>query len=348
MNNLVGIDIGNSAIKVVGLEGDKKKFSLNVIGETKTPSVKWLPDNGDDDKNKEIKKGRSEILVSMKSLLSELKVRTKKVVSCLPEDKVVSRLINLPSLKESEIKDALTFEAETFVPYPLNEVSIDYEIINQDSAGRLTVFVIAARTDLINSFVAMFKSAGLELVALESPAVALRRVVKHSMKLAKGVMVLDMGEAYSDMVGLNKGNLYFTRSLSMGGESITRAVSLNLGLDMASAEEYKKAYGMREDQLEGKLRAAIAPVFNSLADEIRKAIRLFSQDQNQNVELLVLSGGGANMPGLAEELTKILGIEVQVVQPFLNIDTKKVSVPLDLNVEGCRFALATGLALRGS
>ncbi len=346
MTDLLGVDIGSCAIKVVGLEEEKGRHGLTVIGETKMPTVKWLPNNGEDDKSKEIKNGRSQILVSLKSLLKDLKVKTKKAVSCLPEDKVVSRLVNLPSLKESEIKDALTFEAETFVPYPLSEVSIDYEVISEDSAGRLTVFVIAARNDLISSFVAMFRSVGLELVALESPAVALRRAVKQSMKLSAGVMVLDIGEAYSNMIGLSNSNLYFTRSLPMGGESMTRAVSLNLGLDMASAEEYKKAYGMREDQLEGKLRAAIGPIFTSLTDEIRKAIRLFSEDQNQNVNLLILSGGGANMPGLAEELTKVLGVEVQVVQPFLNIDTSKVVSPIDLSVEGCRFGLATGLALR--
>ena len=134
----------------------------------------------------------------------------------------------------------------------------------------------------------MFKSAGLDLVALESPAVALRRIVRHSIKLSSGVMVLDIGGTYSDVIGLSKGNLYFTRSLPLGGVSITRAVSLNLGLDMASADEYKKAYGMRADQLEGKLRMAIEPIFVSLTDEIRKAIRMFSEDRNQNVDLLHL------------------------------------------------------------
>lgn len=74
---------------------------------------------------------------------------------------------------------------------------------------------------------------------------------------------------------------------------------------------------------------------------------LFSESQGSPVGLLVLSGGGANLPGFAEELTKILGIEVQVIQPFLKIDTSRINPAFNINVEGCRFSLATGLALRG-
>jgi len=156
-----------------------------------------------------------------------------------------------------------------------------------------------------------------------------------------------MGEKYSDIVSINNGKVYFTRAMSVGGESLTRAISVNLGLDMASAEEYKKAYGMKGVELEGKIKAAIQPVFTSMAEEIRRALVAFREEQGKAADLLVLSGGGANLPGLAEELTKILGIEVQVIQPFLKTDTTKITAPLDLNSEGCRFTLAAGLALRG-
>ena len=127
---------------------------------------------------------------------------------------------------------------------------------------------------------------------------------------------------------------------------MTRAISVNLGLDMASAEEYKKAYGMKEMELEGKIKNAIMPVFDSMAEEIRRAMALYSESNNQAIELLVLSGGGAKLPGLAEELTKLLGIEVQVIQPFLKIDCQKIVSPIDLEVEGYRFSTAVGLAMR--
>ncbi|MFA5750073.1 MAG: type IV pilus assembly protein PilM [Candidatus Shapirobacteria bacterium] len=341
MSDVLGIDIGQNTIKLISILKNDTGLVLENIGETQTPKMEVKTD---EDKSKYF----SEIAEALKLLLNDLKIKTKQVVVDLPESEVISRLVRLPPLKDSEIMDALKFEAETFVPYPLEEVSIDYEVVEKDDAGRLTVFVIAARNDLIQSYIKMFKSLGLELVALESPSVALRRIVKNGIKTVERIIVLDLGEKYSDIFNMNKGNVYFARSLPVGGESLTRAVSLGLGLDMASAEEYKKAYGIKEAELEGKIRSATMPVFNSIAEEVRKAMALFMEDNGgKSVELLVLSGGGANLPGLAEELTKLLGIEVQVMQPFVNIDVTKVQLSINLNTDGCRFSLAVGLAMRG-
>lgn len=339
--SFLGIDIGQQSIKAVSIEKDiGGKLFLESIGEIKTP----IDTSGDKSRQKYL----GVLADAIKSLLSDLKLKEKKVVVALPENEVVSRLVRLPPLKESEIMDALKFEAETFVPYPLDEVSIDYEVIEKDDAGRLAVFVIAAKNDLIADRIKLFKLLKLELTALESPSVALRRVVKNSVKTVERVIMLDVGEKFSDIFNFNKGNVYFARSLSVGGESLTRAISLGLGLDMASAEEYKKAYGINENELEGKIRKVALPVFSSIVDEVRKAINVFSEDVGGKMpELLVLSGGGANLPGMAEELTRTLGIEVQVSQPFVDIDMGRIKTPFDLNTEGCRFSLAVGLSLRG-
>jgi len=338
MSSVIGIDIGQSTVKVTSLSNDNSKIVLNAIGESKIPKTE----------NKEIDMDKFLIDVGkeIKNLLNDLKIREKQAVVSLPENEVITRLVRLPPLKDNEIMDALRFEAETFIPFPLDQVSIDYEIIEKDDAGRLNIFVIAAKNDLINSYLKLFKSIGLELLALESPSIALRRVLVLGMPMVERVVVIDIGEKYSDIFSINKSNVYFARPLSVGGESLTRAISLNLSLDMASAEEYKKAYGIKESELEGKIRAAIMPVFNDISEEIRKTLALFNEDVGKQAELLVLTGGGANLPGMAEELTKILGIEVQVLQPFINIDTTKVQSVYNLNTEGCRFSLSVGLALR--
>ena len=339
MSNVVGVDIGAGSLKAISLSKDGSGIIvLDAIGELKTPRVEWT--KGDP-------KAISEVAKSIKLLLTEAKIKSSQAVTCLPEEEVVSRLIRLPPLKPNEIKVALRFEAETFVPYPLDQVSIDYEIIEEDDAGRLTVYAIAARNDLINAYIKLFKEAGLELLALESPAVAMRRSAVASVSKEAAMVVVDMGEKYSDIVSINKGKVYFTRAMSVGGESLTRAISINLGLDMASSEEYKKAYGMKEAELEGKIKNAISPVFANMAEEIRRALASFREDQGKPADLLVLSGGGANLPGLAEELTRLLGIEVQVIQPFMGMNSSKITLPIDLNTEGCRFGLAVGLALRG-
>ena len=336
MNNYLGIDIGQSSVKMVLVNKEKEgNFFLENIGEAKLE----LNESNQND----LGKRWEEVGKVIKTIISDNKIKTKQVVAALPENEVISRLVRLPPLKDSEIMDALRFEAETFVPYPLEEVSLDYEIIEKDEAGRLNVFVIAARNELISAYIKLFKSLGLDLMAIESPSVAFRRMARNSVGSIERLVVLNIGEKFSDIFNVYKGNVYFSRSLPIGGESLTRAVSLGLGLDLASAEEYKKAYGIKEEELEGKIRVATMPVFNSITDEVRKAIALFVEDSGgKTVQLLVLSGGGANMPGMAEELTRTLGVEVQISQPFVNIDVTKIQSPFNLNVEGCRFSLAVG------
>ena len=339
MSNILGVDISVGSVKVVSISKVENKLILDVIGEAKMPLVDWI-------RGAEKGKAIEEVAKTIRNLLIDLKVKAKQAVVCLPEEEVISRLINLPALKESEIKDALKFEAETFVPYPLNEVSIDYEIVETDETGKLTLFVIAARNDLIQTYIKLFKSVGLDLIALETPSVAVKRVLDVSVSATGGIILVDLGEKYTEIVSFNKGNVYLIRSIGVGGESITRAISLSLSLDMSSAEEYKKAYGLKETELEGKIRNAIYPVFTSISEEIRKAMALFSERQGAPVSLLVLSGGGANLPGFAEELTKVLGAEIQIIQPFLKIDSTHANANFNINSEGCRFSLATGLALR--
>ncbi|MFA6518662.1 MAG: type IV pilus assembly protein PilM [Candidatus Shapirobacteria bacterium] len=341
MAQVFGVDIGVGSVKIVSLVKEKEKVVLGAIGEVKSPRNDWLADSSDE-------KAKREVAEVVKQLMTDMKIKGGQAVTCLPEDKIVSRLVRLPPLKEAEIMDALKFEAETFVPYPLDQVSMDYEVVSTDEAGKMAVLVIASRNDLVKKYVDLFKIIGTDLLAIESPAIAMKRAVNFSVgNLVESAIVIDMGEKYSDMVGIKDGEVYFTRSISVGGESLTRAISVNLGLDMPSAEEYKKVYGMRETELEGKIKNAILPVFTNMAEEIRKAMALFREEENRMINLLILSGGGANLPGLSQELNRILGVEVQVLQPFLKVDRGVATVPFDLDSEGCRFTVAAGLAMRG-
>lgn len=340
MSDIVGIDLGLGSIKVVALNKSGENFVLTAVGEIKTPNSEWM-------KSDSTKKSVEDVGVALRNLLKDLKISGRQAVTALPEYEIVSRLVSLPPLKEGEIKDALRFEAETFVPYPLDQVSIDYEVIEEDQAGRLTVFAIAAKNDLISNYIKIFKTAGIDLLAIESPAVSMRRILKQMATASVATMLVDIGEKYSEIVAFRNGNIYFARSMPVGGESLTRAISVNLGLDMASAEEYKKAYGIKEMELEGKIKNSIMPVFSSMAEEIRRAMAQYTEGSDKAIELLVLSGGGSKMPGFAEELTRLLGIEVQVIQPFLKIDSTQIVLPIDLNVDGYKFSTAAGLAMRG-
>jgi len=337
MADFLGLDIGRGSIKAVCIRKEGEKQRLLALGEVSVGTVDWL---GGADKE------LAEVVVKLKGLIKELPIKVERVVFSLPENEVISRLIPLPAMKESEIRSALRYEAETFIPYPMDQVQLDGEIVSKDEQGRLLVFAVAARSVLIERFLKLIQEAKLKALAIEPPAVALARSIWQSTLYEKPVLSLDLGEKYSDVSVSEKGQVYLTRALPLGGESFTRAISVNLGLDAQAAEEYKKAYGMKEAELEGKIKQAALPVFESLAQEMKKVLVAYQEDWKKQVELLVISGGGAMLPGLSDELVKIIGIEVQVANPFLRLDSQSLQVPIDLKQEAPRFALAVGLALR--
>jgi len=338
MKDFLGIDIGSLSVKVVALSKKEDGLELRAIGEAKTGGINLV---------KATKEELKKLAKIIKSLLVDMGLKDKMAVISLPESEVISRLIKLPPLNKKEIKDALRFEAETFVPYPLKEVTIDYEVVEKDELGKLLVFAIAAKNELIHKFLKLFKMVGLELLAMESVSVAIKRVISQVISKNNSILLVDIGNSYSSVICLNNSQIYYTGTIAVGGESISRSISINLSLDMSSAEEYKKAYGMNASELEGKIKNAILPVFNNMVEELRKTMTSYREEWGKKVDLLVLSGGGANMPGLAEELTKVLGIEVQIIQPFLRIDSKNLTLPMDINIDGCRFSVSVGLAMRG-
>ena len=155
MSDILGIDIGVGSIKVVVMNKNGDKYALEAIGETANKGGDWLKEGN--------KKSFETVVSSIKLLLSDMKIKQRLVATSLPEDEVVSRLVRLPPLKDDEIKEALRFEAETFVPFPLDKVSIDYEVVERDEAGRLMVFAIAAKNDIIQRYVSLFKTLNLRI-----------------------------------------------------------------------------------------------------------------------------------------------------------------------------------------
>lgn len=328
-----GLDIGSSSIKLAQLRKGKGALALVALGESKAPYPGV---------RSESEKDWVETASVIKGLLSELKIKTKNVVLSLPEDLVISRLRWFPPMKEGEIGVALEFEAETFIPHPLNKVQIDYEVVKKDEKGRSLVFILAALKKTVEKYLKIAKMAGLNTIALETPAVSLARIFSFNKLPA---LILDVGSRFSSLTTSKERNVYLTRTISIGGNAFTRAISLSLGLEPGVAESYRQAYGLRGEELEGKVRAALMPLFKKLTDEIKKTIFSFKEEWQEDIKLLVVCGGGAGTPDLIEELAKVLGVEVQLAQPFTGIKTEN-PLTIDVRKEGARFSVVFGLAAR--
>ena len=331
----LGLDIGHHSIKAAWIKKKGKKEFLLALGEAVNPT------NGDfwhSDKQREAIAG------TIRKLVGDLQIKPKLVVAGLSESRVVSRMISMPPMKESEIARALRYEAETFIPYPLKDVQIDYRVINKNSDGRQDVFVVAAKTEAVRSIEAVLDKAGLVPVALENTAIALARSLVPLRETP--TLILEMGSSNTIAAIAKQGSVYMTRILPLGGEAFTRSVRLSLGMDVFKAEEYKKAYGLKKGEWKDKIRSALLEVLNNLISETRKTIIAFKEEWKEGVDLIILSGGGAMMPGLSEEILAVMGVEVQWADSLANLDITKIKTTIDLKKEKLRYSTVIGLAQR--
>lgn len=336
--DVFGLDLGTSLIKVVQLKKDKEKIVLTAAGAISTPPKGLISDSPLD---------QEAVAVAIKKLLADIKLTLKQVNTALPDAKVFSRVIELPTLSEKELGQALKWEAEQYIPFPLDEVNLDFSILEKNfKKQKMQVLLVAAPLRLIEKYTNILKLADLTPLSIETEIIAVSRTVSLQALPDQTVMVINFGNTATGFSIIKKGTFSFVGSITSGGEALTRAIAQELGFEMDQAEEYKKTYGLEKESLEGKVQATIKPIIDTILTEIKKALA-FNQEKypSDQVSRLVLTGGVAHLPGIASYFTQTLGIETQIGNPWTKI---QVDLPKFAQITGepAVFAVATGLALR--
>lgn len=334
---MVGLDIGSKTIKIVEVEKAGQGYTLKasgIVGHTAGALDKVSDER--------VIASFAQIL---KKLHREARVSSREIAIALPEQAVFTRSIKFPALTDTEIASAVKWEAEQYVPIPIAEAIIQHEIVERNEAAtppEVTVLLVAAPKTLVEKYVKIVETAGLTVAAVETELMALAR----SLGVAgKTVLLCDFGAASTDIAIVKNGQLTFSRSIPTAGEAFTRAVATALGIELAQAEEYKKTYGLTAS-LEGKIESALNPVFRIVTDEIKKAIHYWqSEGKGEAPSALILSGGTSGMPEAANALTKFLGLEVVIGNPFakLSVDPETLKA---LTPYAPLYGVAVGLGLR--
>jgi len=333
---MLGIDIGSKSIKIIELAKSGGSWLLKSSGAVGYNGVS--PDKAQNDQ--EI----NSIAEVLKKIFTQIGASSKDVNLSLPESLVFTRVIRFPLLSEEEVAAAVKWEAEQYIPIPINEAVTQYTILEKNEAtSQTSVLLVAAPRAIVEKYVKVIRLAGLTPVSAESELTAVAR----SLSPEKGVsMLLDLGSSATGMSIIKDTKVVFTRSIPVAGEAFTRAVSQGLGITSQQAEEYKKTYGMMADQLEGKVRQALEPVIKLVVDEIKKAIQFYStEEKGDSPTSVVITGGASTMPNIVLYLTENLGIETITGEPFAKIsldpDTSKSLAPY-----ASIYATAIGLAMR--
>lgn len=339
---ILGLDLGNQTFRVVEMEEQKGRLFLRKYGTHEDTKL-----NLHSSSEQEIKK----YATSLKQFITETGFSTPDVVIPIPESDVFTRVVQMPNMSEKDLRNSIVFEAEQYIPIPLKEVNFDFQILDQDAfdRDRMNVLIVAAKHTVLDKYVSILRTAGLNPKGLEPESLAIGRILGDTLNKPSATMILHIGNFDSQLVVSYRGFVRFTRSISVGGSDLTKAVEQNLGFDFSQAEEYKKTYGLDSKQADGKVAAAIRPVFDQILTEAKRA-KVFYTTHNPNVIInrMIIAGGSALMPGLLFYVANNLDIEVELANPWRNVDFVKAleSQKEQIIESGPTYVTAVGLALK--
>lgn len=338
----VGLDIGFSSIKIVSLLRDKEQSKLVSLGSIVAPQPGMVSDADAD---------LEDLANTIKKLLTATKIDQKDVIAALPESKVFTRVIDdLPYLTDNELSSAIRYAAEEFIPMSLSDVNLNWQVLvrsdNKDKGARTVVLVIASPKRVIAKYIKVLEMAGLRPRALETETIAVTRSLVGNNPFSPSTLIIHLGATTTDFAAVSKGLIWFTRSIATGGMALTRSLVQRFNFEINQAEQYKRIYGLMEDQLEGKVFEVLKPLIDIVASEGHRVIQAFETKYPSNpIKRVVLSGGGAKMPGLVIYLANILGLEVQEADPWYLI-AKDKNITAKLAQDASSYSIAVGLALR--
>ena len=332
-----GLDIGTHSIKLAQLEKKGDRYHLVAFGSGPSTGKGLLSEAESD---------LTALAEVIKKIRQEAKIKTKNVATALPQDQVFTRTVTIPRLSEEELQSALNWEAEQFIPIPLTEVTLAHQMIGQAKEGKKEknkVLLVAASNRLIEKIINVLKMACLTPVSLETEIISMARSLIPPE--SEPVMMVDLGARASDLAVVENGLVSFVNSIGTAGETLTRMMETQLGLDATQAEAYKKAYGADPEKLEGKLAQVLDPILAKIAQEMEKTIQFYQSQGGQNIRRVVLTGGTAGLPAIASLLAKKLNLEIQVGDPFGRVIKGDLETRIPAQ-SAFIFAVAVGLALR--
>lgn len=360
-----GLDISDLSLKIVKLKKKGKFYNLASFGEEKIkPGIIKEGEIKDEEKLAEI------IKTAVKKVKGE-KLNTKYVIASLPEEKSFLQIIQMPKMIEEDLKSAVIYEAENYIPMPIDRVYLDSQVVpsTYSRSGNFDVLLAALPKKTVDPYISSFKKSGLQPRALEIESLSIARALIKDEVAASPTLLIDLGETRTSFIIFAGHSLRFTSSIPVSSIIFNEIISKNLGVSLAEAERLKIKYGL-EERLElkiknektevkrgqGKIFEALVPALVDLIQQIKRhldycqshADHEYLSPNGKRVTNILLCGGGANLKGLSELLTLELKIPVELANPWVNILSEDQKETSELSFErSLGYTTALGLALRG-
>jgi type IV pilus assembly protein PilM len=338
----VGIDIGTASIKIVELQRERRDILLKNYGEYKRiRNKKTFPFHTNSFSFQE-----EEVAEAIKGLLSETKIETRSASFSLPAFSSFFTVIDLPLMQPDEISGAVKYQSYKYIPLPLQEVVIDWEIIQDETVenDRVKVLLVAVPKDLVNKYQNLSKILNISINVLEVEIFSEVRTLVGDYK--DPMVIVNIGDRASNVTVIDGGFIRISQSIEFSGFHLTKSISEALNISFLRAEEIKKEKGITPEV--GSLASGpIFPIVDKIIFNMQKVINTYlSRNPQREIKRIILAGGGANMPGLVDYFYSKTNIKTERAQCFSGI---KYPSPLESAIQeiNSSFSVAVGLALYG-
>jgi type IV pilus assembly protein PilM len=336
---VVGLDIGSSAVKAVELKTVGKSYKVAAFASEPVP-----PDSIVDGA---IIDGAA-VADAIRRLFQNKAFKCKDVAASLSGNAVIVKKINLPVMTEAELAESIYWEAEQYIPFDIQDVNLDYQILDAgDGKNAMDVLLVAAKKEKIADYTGVISQAGKNPVVVDVDAFALQNAYEENYDAIGVTVLLNAGASAININILSGDQSVFTRDISIGGNAYTEAVQKELNLPFESAEQLKKGV-----QVDGASFDDVRPVLHAVTEnvllEIQKTFDFFKATASSDrIDRILLSGGASKVDGFAHALQERFGSPVEAFDPFRKIGFE----PDKLGVHGAdslvpTVAVAVGLALR--
>ena len=345
-SDVFGLDLSDFSVKVVKIE-DRGSYD-RIVSYASCPLSSGCIING------EIQKKELVVSAIKKAIATAgpKKIRTKKVICSLPETKAFLRIISLPQMNDSEMEEAIKWEIEANIPLTIDQVYYDWQLIPQSlllEKNKINILVVAIAKSVVDQTIEILELADLDPVGLEIESIAQARSLLDEKDEQSTVMIVDIGDCRTSF-SITKGGLpCFTSSIPLCGQTLTDAIAKGMKISFEEAERIKITYGVGGDFKEGLLLKMQQPVLENLSQEIERSIDFYltGLKYSEDINKIILCGGGANTKGILVYLSKKLGREIEIGDSLANIKLKKDMYIIEKN-QSVQYSTAIGLALKGA
>ena len=341
--SLLGLDISSSAVKLLEISRSGSRYKVESY------LVRPLPPNTVVEKNINDVEALAD---TIRKVVSQSRAKAKDAAVAVYGSSVITKVINMPAeLSDQALETQIALEADQYIPYPLDEVALDFEVVgpSENNPEQVDVLLAACRLENVDARVQALEMAGLKPRVVDVEVFAVERsfelLANQLEELGDQVVAIaDVGATMLTLSVLVNGKTVYTREQLFGGKQVTEEIQRRYGLSLEEAGQAKKQGGLPEDYVSEVLE----PFKDALVQQISRSLQFFfSSSQYNYIDQLIMAGGVAAMDGLRDEIEEKLGMPTMVANPFADMEVSSKVNAVALSNDAPAMLIAAGLALRG-